>query len=1445
MSGGWIKGLLAAVFAAGAVGMGAAAEPWAMWTRFSGAEAEGGLAPQAASTQSSIDGSAWRLKLAGEAQAAEDGKALTTGATTAPSVAFGSSINVGRATNGGTPMTVLLAVQAPLPATVDKPLVDLNNGSGISIGMALAALDASAQTATLRGTWANAAWGTPRAQVNALAGSGVVYVAFSTCVDGSTPSAVGVVDMAAGTVAWTPLSGLTGGGINVTQLHLGNFFNASSGGLNYTLKGLAIYAGRPADDEMLNAVQELAAGEAIEKSGSDAWLFEDVADVWLQPVTVTAASSPASFTVNNNKTAYTISGEPIGGTTGLLKQGSGLLKLTGKNTFSGGVTIEGGTVVESGVTEKQAALGTGKNGSWANKLTLKNGIFDLNQTKNYANGADSSTPTGWLSVQTLTLGGQAGGVMTIRNGVFGIGTKDALVYDAANNPGTATIAAAYNFTGTSGTATYTFTIGDSSATETEVDFTGGLHVDNWKDGGATTIEKKGAGAMQLSSQFGFAGLKVTEGTVRLNRDNAFVRGTLTLNGGTLDLNGTSQALPAAFSGTSGTLTSSSAASLTVSAASTFSGTVSGAVSLTAQAPVTLTGEVSTTGKLTVVPGGSLTFAQMPASATVVVDVEAYAILSDGVYTVLTIPGETDESRIEWKGLENAAHVAKAQDAATGVWTLTVKRTTDNFIVMPMGDSITEGYNSSEDAPSYRRSLARMMAASGMTPRFVGARLFRSSYIEVEDCRYHSGFSGQRVQTGNNGRSGFLQGAPNWLEQAGYPDAVLLMIGTNDSVDTTDESVAAATAEDVFTHWKALVKTMADLRPNTWFIVSPITPARITRPKINAYIKAYNERIKSLFTATTTTLTVNGEEVPCVLGTLNESGKAAFGDNARVIMASMYDALPAADNKGYYIDDLHPNKAGYDRMAAVWFEAIKTIRGDAGGLKDEEAIAAAYQTAGAMDSLTVVFNRQQREAAAVTVTAGGETVEVTATALSDDGRRVTLTLGSPLADGAEVVVVKGAAKVAFTAQGRAVASRVPQALRKGYVQVKTYDVPLRAAYANAAAAQAAFTSTAVAEKVEAFDRVGYYVTLARPDGALRYLWVSMDRPSAYTTVEALGLPTTALRTKVSNLRVASNMPGIEPVEADGVEGLLQFGGGTLSTGAADSAHPVSQGAVFDWNSTLNTAFGGYGAMQVFRLYEEGVGRADSGMPASTLFSYSHWSVTTGSDNDEILLGDLANHQGYQSWYQTNSLTGIFTCGFPTLNTSAYSVRSIEIWVRPEHAGSPEIDLPEGAAEDYSEAVKTAVAAAVAKLPGGDVISRVSSVTVTNSAGKAITTDVAVANDVAAVFSGVVTASPVADDPLQAVVTVAYDFGIHELSVVEGVVYVGFRVIGTEADAADFAEGVRFALVTPEGVVLAAEDADDAALRLTDVTPADAEPGVRRFTFPLPASGTVFRARVSRD
>jgi autotransporter-associated beta strand protein len=75
-------------------------------------------------------------------------------------------------------------------------------------------------------------------------------------------------------------------------------------------------------------------------------------------VTVVGGVSPGSTTVNNSTKTYSIGGAAIGGSGGLVKSGTGVLTLSGSNTYTGATTISAGTL-KLGNANALGATGTG------------------------------------------------------------------------------------------------------------------------------------------------------------------------------------------------------------------------------------------------------------------------------------------------------------------------------------------------------------------------------------------------------------------------------------------------------------------------------------------------------------------------------------------------------------------------------------------------------------------------------------------------------------------------------------------------------------------------------------------------------------------------------------------------------------------------------------------------------------------------------------------------------------------------------------------------------------------------------------------------------------------------------------------------------------------------------------------------------------------------------
>jgi len=193
-------------------------------------------------------------------------------------------------------------------------------------------------------------------------------------------------------------------------------------------------------------------------------------------------------------------------------------------------------------------------------------------------------------------------------------------------------------------------------------------------------------------------------------------------------------------------------------------------------------------------------------------------------------------------------------------------------VMPLGDSITWG-EGSPSTSSYRAPLYhRLVGGAGYAVDFVGSQ--RSGSLPDTDNEGHSGWRIDQIAASVDG----------WL--ATYqPDVVLLHIGTNDM----NQNYQVGTAPQ---RLGGLIDQILAARPTATVLVAKIVPA--LDATIQARINAFNAA------------------VPGVVG--------SRGTRAGLVDLS---SLAAADLN----DTLHPNDAGYARMAVRWYTALEPVLGD--------------------------------------------------------------------------------------------------------------------------------------------------------------------------------------------------------------------------------------------------------------------------------------------------------------------------------------------------------------------------------------------------------------------------------------------------------------------------------------------------------------------------------------
>lgn len=205
-------------------------------------------------------------------------------------------------------------------------------------------------------------------------------------------------------------------------------------------------------------------------------------------------------------------------------------------------------------------------------------------------------------------------------------------------------------------------------------------------------------------------------------------------------------------------------------------------------------------------------------------------------------------------------------------------------IMPFGDSITDGYLAQRGG--YRIPLFAGAVREGKHLTFVGSAQNGPDMVEgVAFPRHHEGHSAFTINDAPSiPREGIAQFVAKSIP-AYHPDIVLLMIGTNDVDNSLD-------LPNVPQRLGALIDSIVALDAHTLIVVAQITPTM--QDPLNARIQTYNAAL------------------PAVVKSRADAGK-------HVVLVDMYGAFVA--DKAYrttlLYDRLHPNIAGFQKMADTW------------------------------------------------------------------------------------------------------------------------------------------------------------------------------------------------------------------------------------------------------------------------------------------------------------------------------------------------------------------------------------------------------------------------------------------------------------------------------------------------------------------------------------------------
>lgn len=229
-------------------------------------------------------------------------------------------------------------------------------------------------------------------------------------------------------------------------------------------------------------------------------------------------------------------------------------------------------------------------------------------------------------------------------------------------------------------------------------------------------------------------------------------------------------------------------------------------------------------------------------------------------------------------------------------------------IMPLGDSITVGYGG---ITGYRGPLYTLLNLSASGFQFIGDSLENPIATTLMpsapiDQRFHSGHGYYRTEDVATNLDGLnvaryeAHPAPNTNPNGGYwltgghetgrvalfPDAVLLMIGTND----VGSNLVAGSQK----RFEKLLTILTTLRPDAHLFIAKITPY----PKLAEDVTTYNKMVSA------------------VVANFQAKGK-------KITLVDMNTGYP----DGAFVDGIHPNVAGYEWMAKRWYEALAATYGN--------------------------------------------------------------------------------------------------------------------------------------------------------------------------------------------------------------------------------------------------------------------------------------------------------------------------------------------------------------------------------------------------------------------------------------------------------------------------------------------------------------------------------------
>ena len=214
-------------------------------------------------------------------------------------------------------------------------------------------------------------------------------------------------------------------------------------------------------------------------------------------------------------------------------------------------------------------------------------------------------------------------------------------------------------------------------------------------------------------------------------------------------------------------------------------------------------------------------------------------------------------------------------------------------IMPLGDSITEGFRSYPTG-GYRGPLWTRLTGAGYAVDYVGSVADSQCTVPGFDGD-HEGHGGWCVDAQSRGdQYGLKEHLNSWFAVIPAPDVVLLHVGTNDA-DNNPEAF-----QGIKTRYEALLDVIYAAHPNVHVVVSTVMWRNWSE---------YNRDCEALRAAIKTYL---NDELPGLVAAQKAKGR-------KISLVDMNAAVPGGNEN--FNDNIHPNATGYALMADVWYDEI--------------------------------------------------------------------------------------------------------------------------------------------------------------------------------------------------------------------------------------------------------------------------------------------------------------------------------------------------------------------------------------------------------------------------------------------------------------------------------------------------------------------------------------------